>query len=540
MITDLEQARFFANVFDLDEKQLGIKDNPFFINDARGKHAKFSRHYSEMDALRQASKQHSWTRATISAVARAGVGSGFAFTKHPVFGKNISDQEKKDAESILEPVYDFFYGINNDWSYIQNVHTLASKMYYSFVSFAYYGQLAWEILRDKKGAAIGFDTLPGIVYPNVDKHGKFLKPAYLFRSWNSQDVVEYNSPLDLIYITWPGMEFNIAGNTEYESLTRTAIPSDLYAAYAYKSHFENHNAPYNGVWVVDPATQDEDYKKFLSLLMHRYTGVKNFGRNPLVIRGQVEFKENRSRSNDDAPYLEGRKYVQEEISAVSGVASAKIGLAANATRTNYRELRKDFHENTLRPIFGMIEDGIYSQLFVREFGLKKFMLQFNNPELSTPLEQSTIITRYIQNGVLSPNEGRLELGRSERTDEQGGEFYIPANIMPSDQTDQSLSVNEDNPNSQDRSRNMLRPPEEQRSKQPVENQIAPDLIKQELQDWKNFSVRIAKGKRSDRSFECKYISSDIQSDINTILLEIKNDEQEIRRLFDSLISQFVM
>lgn len=156
------------NIFDL-EKQLRAATRArnqilssaiaSMVQDSRNS-AEFDTFYRFADSLRRVTKKHSWTRATIASVARATVGAGFKFVSHPVFGRNrqISQEE---MDRILEPVYNFFYGIKNSANYLQDIIPLSSKLYYTIASLVAYGQAAWEIIYDKEtGNPISFDAFP--------------------------------------------------------------------------------------------------------------------------------------------------------------------------------------------------------------------------------------------------------------------------------------------------------------------------------------------------------------------------------------------
>lgn len=500
----------------------------------KGWSVEFENFYHKSNQLREVAMKHSWTRAVVSTIARSTVGAGFSFSRHPVFGRN-KKYTAEEIDTLLEPVYEFFYGVSEDSRYIQDMTPLASKIYYMVLSLVYYGQCALEIIRDEDGKAISFDVLAGIVRPNINNKGKFMRPAYYFRPWNSAEVVAYRKPSDLVFITWPGIDMSVYGSTEFDALVDISIPSDLYASTAYRNHFENNNAPYNGFWVVDKNTSEEDFKRFLVTLVNRYSGVHNFGRTPIVIRGNAEFKETRSRSNDDAPYLEGRKYNMEEISAVSGVPSAKLGIAANATKTNFREQRRDFHENTLRPIFEILEQAIYQQIIVREFGIKDWMLAFNNPDLTTKLEAATINTRYIQNGVYTPNEVREILGYTPRDDEGGMAYYRPSNTEFSDGSRETeVEGGSMRQFENERVPTVNRPEITERNND--EKGFDIDEILDELRTWKTFALRVAKGKRSDRVFACQVVPKEISRVIQDALDEVSTDEEAVKSLFNNIIS----
>lgn len=542
MIEPTPNEEVVYNIIDIENelKKIARTGKPAKTGDYRtggkGWSVEFENFYRKSDQLREVAKKHSWTRAVISAIARATVGAGFSFSRHPVFGRN-KGFTAEEIDTVLDPIYEFFYGVTDDTRYIQDMTPLSSKIYYMVLSLVYYGQCALEIIRDENGQAISFDVLAGIVRPNISNKGKFLRPAYFFRPWNSSEIIAYRKPSDLVYITWPGIDMSIYGSTEFDALVDISIPSDLYASTAYRNHFENSNAPYNGFWVVDKNTSEEDFKRFLVTLVNRYSGVHNFGRTPIVIRGNAEFKETRSRSNDDAPYLEGRKYNMEEISAVSGVPSAKLGIAANATKTNFREQRRDFHENTLRPIFEIIEQAIYQQIIVREFGIKEWMLSFNNPDLTTKLEAATINTRYIQNGVLTPNEVRDILGYTPRDDEGGAQYYRPSNTEISDGINDERQSQPDGASMRqfdnERVPTVNRPEITQRDEN---KDFDIDEIVDELKTWKTFAIRIAKGKRNDRVFTCRTIPKEIGKTIQDKLDEVNTNEEAVRDLFDAVIA----
>lgn len=517
----------------------------------------FQHFYNKSNILRSAGTRHSWTHATAISIGRAAIGGGYSFVRHPIFGKEISPARQKEIDKIMVDVNKVFFAAPEKTKYIQDTNGLSAKIYYTANSFVLYGQFTWEKVRDRNtGKMVGFDALPGITMPNVDANGKFQTPAYYFRPWNSQTVVEYKVR-DLMYVTNPGLDMSIFGSSDYDALSDNTVPSDIYASKAYKLQFENINAPYNGVWVVDPSTSEQDYLDFLAMLSNRYTGIESFGANPLVIKGQAKFEEHRSRSNDDAPYLEGRRYNQEEISAVTGVSSAKLGITDNASKTNHRELRREFHENTLRPVFQFIEDGIYAQIMCQEFDLPEYKLAFNRPDLSTALEEATILGRYLQNGIMSPDEARAALGKASRTDEYGSKFFIPSsgawvssdNIVETPMQTVSpssggIDANAESATDKQNVSEQKVPTPEGGSKSQFSNQRAPaddaiyrnksesDIIA-ELRRWKRYEQKRADKPRS-RDFVVEFIPVEMSELIKTSIETIES--QDIGVFFDQVIT----
>lgn len=498
--------------------------------------------YDARDEIRRAANIHSWTRSTASTIAKSAIGSGFSIIRHPVFGKRLpEDISEEEIYQRLEPVYELFYGTNQDFTYIQDLFSTSQKMYYFVISLVLYGQAAMHLIYDENGVLTDFENLAGITFPNVDDKGKFLNPAYTFRPWNSNESYDFKSPADILYVAWPGVDNSIYGNSEYFAAAQTAIPSDLYASNSYKNHFENMNAPYNGVWVVDENTSDEDFLAFLQLLSARYTGDQNFGRNPLIIKGQAEFKETRSRTNDDAPYLQGRQFNQEEISAVSGVPGSKLGINNQVSKSNFREMRREFHETALRPIYEMIEQAMYQQVFVRCFGIKEWMLAFNKPDLTNALEDASIHGRYIMNTVMTPNEVRADLGLPPI--DGGDVLYQPSSAVVVGMGDYVESIDrqsedradepEGNSPRQDDAENI--PSKDRPTVADGEKVSIPDLV-DELKTFKRFAMRVVANDRSQRPFYSEILPEKLLNDINNIVLT-SEDKNEVRKIFDILIDE---
>lgn len=528
-----------TKIIEMAGKKRGRKRD---VSKSKGaKESQFDRLYDDRDALRRAANVHSWTRATVSSIAKSAVGGGFSIIRHPIYGRTIPENiTEEEIWNQLEDVYNFFYGVRDVTTHIQDTTTPSQKIYYTIVSFFLYGQAAWHLRRDENDTLFDFDILPGLVFPNINASGKFLSPAYYYRPWNSGETFAIRNPGDIMYITWPGVDFSVYGNSEYISAGHTAIPADLYAAQAYKSHFENLNAPYNGVWTIDPNTSDEDFYSFLRMIENRYSGVENWGRNPLIIRGEARFEETRSRSNDDAPYLQGRTYNQEEVSAIAGVPGAKLGLAGQTTKSNYREQRREFHETTLRPIFEMVEQAIYQQVFVRGFGIRQWALSFNNPDFTNALEDASIYTRYINYSVMSPNEARSKLGLPKRNDEYGDMFYQPSNIaqvgigdVVSSQENQTREDQSQQQGGREHDAEDI-PSNDKPTVADEESNKMLEGVLDELRKWKRFAIRVAENKRDERPFNAEFIPMSTAETIQS-LIEGK-DKDTIKEIFDNLIS----
>src|ERR1700755_3217641 len=123
----MNDVETFAHIMELDKSVLGnLGTFSASVNVPVGS-ITFQQFYNSRDLLRRTAGQHSWTRASVITIARAAIGGGFSFIRHPVYGRSLSADEIKNADITLEPLYDFFYGITGDYDSIQDLNTLSSK-----------------------------------------------------------------------------------------------------------------------------------------------------------------------------------------------------------------------------------------------------------------------------------------------------------------------------------------------------------------------------------------------------------------------------
>lgn len=478
--------------------------------------------------LVEAALNHPWTFATVDSVARSVVGSGWAFV--PV--QEFADQAKDDD---LQEIQSFFNFRSRRWDNVKDFQSFPDKIGYTVATYRLFGQTGWEVIRDGAGRPVGFDVLSGIIVPNVDERGYFKSPAFVLVPWDkNKKEVEYDVD-EIVYFYNAGIKGSVGGESMYQSLTTTSLPSDLYASQAFRELFKNTNSPHNGVWEVDPSVSDDDFEAFLAILEERYTGVSNYGRNPLAIRGNVKFNEYTSRSKEDAPYLEGRNFNREEYYGVTGVNGNKLGVTQDANKSNIRESRREFHENVTRPFFNKMEDNIYDQVMVRILNFPQWRLKFNQPDFSTALERATIEMRELQWGTSTPNEMRVARGKDPLP---GGDVrFFPINMAMVDEDGNVQVVTGDSRNSQedtDGDSDGNNPnADDVRAPRDDENPDSTNVLK-EIRQWRKCHLRAMDGKREMKDFECKYIPPQIEKMVKRQLKGCGEDFAMVKNIFDSL------
>ncbi len=372
---------------------------------------KFSLFWDLMDTI----QIHGYLRSAMSVVGRSAVGAWWTIKAHPELGKGASNLQRRKLLA-------FYSTPKREWTNIRDFQSFASKLMIGAMYLKYFGQCAYHVLRDENGNRVGLDFLPGFVMPNVDKSGKFKSPAFIqYPTRNVTDAIKFEDPTEIVFITNPDWAGHVAGGSDLESLTTFTLPIDLYLQQSAREYMKNRDKP-EAFYILPADISDEAFDDFVSALEAKYKGPRNIGKNPITVAGELDIKE-LSPLPEALPYQAARGDARDEVLAASGVGGAKLGLSEKMASANLRELRREFHETSMLPLFRLIEDAFYDQIHVREFGFAGWVFSFNNPDFLTAVERATVHMRYHDMGALNPNEIRNQIGQPKRTDENG-DLYV--------------------------------------------------------------------------------------------------------------------
>src|SRR3990170_743537 len=374
--------------------------------------------------LEDSARNLSWLRASLVAIGRSLVGPGYTFKKVEDFEDEADDKSLKKLKMFYGPggSGDGFKKYKN----FKDFYTTSGKFYATAVAIALGGSAAWEIKRDGiTGTAVDFDYIPGYIEPNIDSDGSFMKPAFRqFLSSTGMEVAAWDNPEDVVFFSRPdfgGYPFS----SDLEALATYTLPSDVYAALSWLGMHKNRNAPLDGYWIADPMMQDADFRKLEAMLRARYTGARNYGRAPILSRGNLEFKRVQ-RATEEAPYIEGRKHARQEVGAVTGVPNSKLGVNDGGAKS--KEDKREYYESVVEPLQQLIEEVTYEQIHVREMNIRGWKLNFNNPAFLNEVEQASVDRTMWNIGVDSANEIRAR--RNQKPRKGGDTYFEPANMIP--------------------------------------------------------------------------------------------------------------
>lgn len=136
--------------------------------------------------------------------------------------------------------------------------------------------------------------------------------------------------------------------------------------------------------------------------------------------------------NNDAQFLETRKFQVEEIARLYRVPLHMIGDLEHATFSNVEHLSLDFVKYTLDPWLVRWEQGLQKALF-SEQDKKKYFIKFNADGLLRG-DYASRMQGYsigIQNGFLCPNDVRTLEDMNSIPEEDGGNtFMVNGSMTP--------------------------------------------------------------------------------------------------------------
>jgi len=460
--------------------------------------------------------------AAAGVLGRGVIGPGYEIVQSDLDTEGTQLKKKKIAE--------FLSYVPDEQKNIKDTFGPLAKFYTTALMFRSFGQAAWEIIRQgSDGRPIGFDLIPGVVKPNIEADGTFKRPAYVqyLRSGNYESKTEYDSPEDIIFFAVPDFSSGV-WLTENLSLSDYTLPSEIYSARAFKSLHENRNAPHSGFWYTPETVDDETFDRFVAMIERRYTGSANYGRNPVIMRGEGGFK-SISIPREDAPYIEGRDINRKEMSATFGVPSPKYGVGLeDMNQTALKEVRREFYESTLRPAMALLEEAMYLHICKRLFNAPEWKVKFNRPDFTTAVEDASIELRRIQWGQWSPNDARNSRGEADR---EGGDYHlIPSNMAV--QEDMTPGRPEDEPIDDDEGTPSPGEEDEVPGTMPPEKT---ESITRELKAWRRFALRVAKGRRYRRGFMPDHIPIGMYKFVQGVLDQVGDDSDAINDLFDDVL-----
>lgn len=206
-------------------------------------------------------------------------------------------------------------------------------------------------------------------------------------------------PYDMLHLAMNSKD-GIVGTSTLSLMNRT-LKGAGYAEKTALNLFENNGQSPRGILTVEsqlsPKQRDDIKSNWASNLSNN--GV-------CVLQGNMRYQSLSATANDQQ-LLESRKFHQEQICQFMGVPPELLGMKEPK---NIEELTNQFLTFTLQPIITLIEEEFTRKLFAPSEKNFRIDLDENSMLRLSKNAQSQFYSTLLQNGCLSINEVRNELG----------------------------------------------------------------------------------------------------------------------------------
>lgn len=219
-------------------------------------------------------------------------------------------------------------------------------------------------------------------------------------------------PYDMLHLVQNSKD-GIVGTSTLSLMNRT-LKGAGYAEATALNLFENNGQSPRGILTVESQltkTQREDIKE---------KWASNLSSNGVcILQGNMRYQSLSSTANDQQ-LLESRKFHQEQICQFMGVPPQLLGMGEPK---NIEELTNQFLTFTLQPIITLLEEEFTRKLFAPSEKNFRIDLDENSMLRMSKSAQANYYSTLLQNGCLSINEVRNELGYEAIKD--GDKHVIP-------------------------------------------------------------------------------------------------------------------
>jgi HK97 family phage portal protein len=269
-------------------------------------------------------RQHPVIRAAIDKKSQFAVASGFHF--------QASDLKREVNESKQQTLTRFFRRSSGQ-----------QLLRLTFKDLDIYGESFWLIIRSIAEARTPIKAVrlnPRYLLPVV-RDGVVIAWKYGTAA-SSEDTITY--PADIIcHFRLDDPENDVQGMSPLHSLQRS-VAQDIYAM-EYNEAFFRNSAQTGTIFIVKTSSSDEADRN-REWLEANYVGPENAHR-PLLLEGDVDVKQSVSKQVE-MEFLEGRKFLRQEMSMVLEVDLDKLGVHEDSNRSVSKQDQADTMDKHLK------------------------------------------------------------------------------------------------------------------------------------------------------------------------------------------------
>jgi HK97 family phage portal protein len=251
------------------------------------------------------------------------------------------------------------------------------------------------------------------------------------RNGLNQKVYQYKSASGQVERSWvfnaerpPLLELTAwSWVQQCRDLIGSAMALDRYGA----KYFANAARP-SGVLATPQTLSDQARARLEASWARTYGGSQN-AHKTAVLEAGLEFKPI-SVPNNEAQFIEARRFLTERICGVAGVPPHKVAELSRSTNNNIEQQSRDYIER-LSPYFVLIEQAIRRDLLTSRTW-PRYRAVFDREALVQTDMQSlaSAYATFRQNGIYSANDCRRKLHENPIEAAGGDLYHMNGNMVP--------------------------------------------------------------------------------------------------------------
>lgn len=271
-----------------------------------------------------------------------------------------------------------------------------------------YGESFWAIISGKDQARTPIKAVrlnPRFMQARLDSAGMITGWEYGPISGDSK-AIQYEAK-EVLHYKLDDPEDDTRGLSPLHSLQR-AVTQDIFAMEFNESFFKN-SAQTGIVFVIKNSSQEEAERN-RAWIEQNYSGPENAHR-PLLIEGDVSVEKSVARPAE-MEFLEGRKFLRQEILMVLEMDPDKVGVHEDSNRSTSKESAYAFLSEVIWPRQNIVEDEFNNGFILGRFGWDDIVVDSAEGDPRRNIDMAEVYDKHQNAGRLSVNDARRKMGEA--------------------------------------------------------------------------------------------------------------------------------
>lgn len=188
------------------------------------------------------------------------------------------------------------------------------------------------------------------------------------------------------------------------------------------AYFKNNQTPASLI-VLENSVSSDDLKEIRKALQDQFKGWSNHHKGWVMkwVKEVVKLQDKIT----DAQFLDMRKFTLENVCALFGVPKTILWYTEGVNYSNADKQFVEYIENTIRPTEETI--AMFMTGILEDLGYENVVFEFVDDHIDQKQIKSKTVLELANNGIITPNEAREDLGMEVYEQEEANKLWIGTN-----------------------------------------------------------------------------------------------------------------